>query len=159
MDDNIIEHYSNEDTFILNIESYADAYKITLTEIWQLVSRRTTQKRRCDCWLAEIYKAAIDWLISWLTVLWAVHWWRCSEVNQIPLWHCYTMKQVAFSVQEDDDNQEIIENLMNWLYSSSFYSSMLRGEWWIHIIYFCWILLLYKKCFTSLYSCQITHQE
>ncbi|XP_056153795.1 grainyhead-like transcription factor 2b [Lampris incognitus] len=33
MDDNIIEHYSNEDTFILNIESYADAYKVTLTEI------------------------------------------------------------------------------------------------------------------------------
>uniref|UniRef100_A0A8C6M135 Grainyhead-like transcription factor 2b n=1 Tax=Nothobranchius furzeri TaxID=105023 RepID=A0A8C6M135_NOTFU len=33
MDDNIIEHYSNEDTFILNIESYADAYKIMLTEI------------------------------------------------------------------------------------------------------------------------------
>ncbi|TDH04049.1 hypothetical protein EPR50_G00148430 [Perca flavescens] len=33
MDDNIIEHYSNEDTFILNIESYADAYKITLAEI------------------------------------------------------------------------------------------------------------------------------
>ncbi|XP_040908636.1 grainyhead-like transcription factor 2b [Toxotes jaculatrix] len=33
MDDNIIEHYSNEDTFILNIENYADSYKITLTEI------------------------------------------------------------------------------------------------------------------------------
>ncbi|XP_056254540.1 grainyhead-like transcription factor 2b isoform X1 [Seriola aureovittata] len=33
MDDNIIEHYSNEDTFILNIESHADAYKVTLTEI------------------------------------------------------------------------------------------------------------------------------
>ncbi|KAI4905425.1 hypothetical protein NFI96_026309 [Prochilodus magdalenae] len=33
MDDNIIEHYSNEDTFILSIESYADAYKITLLEI------------------------------------------------------------------------------------------------------------------------------
>lgn len=33
MDDNIIEHYSNEDTFILNIESHTDAYKITLTEI------------------------------------------------------------------------------------------------------------------------------
>ncbi|KAL3043781.1 grainyhead-like transcription factor 2b [Trematomus bernacchii] len=33
MDDNIIEHYSNEDTFILNIESYAEAYKITLMEI------------------------------------------------------------------------------------------------------------------------------
>lgn len=39
MDNNIIEHYSNEDTFILNIENYADAYKITLTEIWQLVGR------------------------------------------------------------------------------------------------------------------------
>ncbi|XP_062265805.1 grainyhead-like transcription factor 2b [Platichthys flesus] len=33
MDDNIIEHYSNEDTFILNIESHTDAYKVTLTEI------------------------------------------------------------------------------------------------------------------------------
>uniref|UniRef100_A0A3Q2YJP9 Grainyhead-like transcription factor 2b n=1 Tax=Hippocampus comes TaxID=109280 RepID=A0A3Q2YJP9_HIPCM len=33
MDDNIIEHYSNEDTFILHIESYADTYKVTLTEI------------------------------------------------------------------------------------------------------------------------------
>ncbi|XP_051526271.1 grainyhead-like protein 2 homolog isoform X2 [Myxocyprinus asiaticus] len=33
MDDNIIEHYSNEDTFILSIENFADAYKITLTEI------------------------------------------------------------------------------------------------------------------------------
>ncbi|XP_062865349.1 grainyhead-like transcription factor 2b [Trichomycterus rosablanca] len=33
MDDNIIEHYSNEDTFILSIESYADAYKIVLMEI------------------------------------------------------------------------------------------------------------------------------
>ncbi|XP_065149310.1 grainyhead-like transcription factor 2b isoform X1 [Paramisgurnus dabryanus] len=33
MDDNIIEHYSNEDTFILNIENYGDGYKITLTEI------------------------------------------------------------------------------------------------------------------------------
>ncbi|XP_066546660.1 grainyhead-like transcription factor 2b isoform X2 [Amia ocellicauda] len=33
MDDNIIEHYSNEDTFILNIDNFADAYKVTLTEI------------------------------------------------------------------------------------------------------------------------------
>ncbi|XP_053323069.1 grainyhead-like protein 2 homolog isoform X2 [Spea bombifrons] len=34
MDDNIIEHYSNEDTFILNVESMADqGFKITLTEI------------------------------------------------------------------------------------------------------------------------------
>ncbi|KAK7899024.1 hypothetical protein WMY93_019877 [Mugilogobius chulae] len=33
MDDNIVEHYSNEDTFILNIESCANDYKITLQEI------------------------------------------------------------------------------------------------------------------------------
>ncbi|KAJ8267733.1 hypothetical protein COCON_G00129050 [Conger conger] len=33
MDDNIIEHYSNEDTFILSIDSFTDAYKITLAEI------------------------------------------------------------------------------------------------------------------------------
>ncbi|XP_054620121.1 grainyhead-like transcription factor 2b isoform X2 [Dunckerocampus dactyliophorus] len=33
MDDNIIEHYSNEDTFVLHLESHADAYKVTLTEI------------------------------------------------------------------------------------------------------------------------------
>uniref|UniRef100_A0ACB8FEP9 Uncharacterized protein n=1 Tax=Sphaerodactylus townsendi TaxID=933632 RepID=A0ACB8FEP9_9SAUR len=33
MDDNIIEHYSNEDTFILNIESVAEGFKVTLTEI------------------------------------------------------------------------------------------------------------------------------
>lgn len=33
MDDNIIEHYSNEDTFVLDIDSHEDALKITLTEI------------------------------------------------------------------------------------------------------------------------------
>uniref|UniRef100_A0A8D2L3X9 Grainyhead like transcription factor 2 n=1 Tax=Varanus komodoensis TaxID=61221 RepID=A0A8D2L3X9_VARKO len=33
MDDNIIEHYSNEDTFILNMESMAEGFKVTLTEI------------------------------------------------------------------------------------------------------------------------------
>ncbi|XP_061122741.1 grainyhead-like transcription factor 2b isoform X2 [Syngnathus typhle] len=33
MDDNIIEHYSNEDTFILHMETFADTYKVTLTEI------------------------------------------------------------------------------------------------------------------------------
>lgn len=33
MDDNIVEHYSNEDTFILNIDGCADGYKITLQEI------------------------------------------------------------------------------------------------------------------------------
>lgn len=33
MDDNIVEHYSNEDTFILNIDGCGDGYKITLQEI------------------------------------------------------------------------------------------------------------------------------
>ncbi|XP_061460543.1 grainyhead-like protein 2 homolog [Rhineura floridana] len=33
MDDNIIEHYSNEDTFILNMESLVEGFKVTLTEI------------------------------------------------------------------------------------------------------------------------------
>ncbi|PWA15037.1 hypothetical protein CCH79_00008753, partial [Gambusia affinis] len=33
MDDNIVEHYSNEDTFILSIENSADAFKVILTEI------------------------------------------------------------------------------------------------------------------------------
>lgn len=34
MDDNIIEHYSNEDTFILHVESMVEqGFKITLTEI------------------------------------------------------------------------------------------------------------------------------
>ncbi|KAJ8291085.1 hypothetical protein GJAV_G00021210 [Gymnothorax javanicus] len=33
MDDNIIEHYSNEDTFILGIENMADTCRVTLTEI------------------------------------------------------------------------------------------------------------------------------
>ncbi|KFZ61931.1 Grainyhead-like 2, partial [Podiceps cristatus] len=33
MDDNIIEHYSNEDTFILHMENMVEGFKITLTEI------------------------------------------------------------------------------------------------------------------------------
>ncbi|KAJ8412660.1 hypothetical protein AAFF_G00116110 [Aldrovandia affinis] len=33
MDDNIIEHYSNEDTFILGMENLGDTYRVTLTEI------------------------------------------------------------------------------------------------------------------------------
>lgn len=53
MDNNIIEHYSNEDTFILHIETYADAYKITLTEIWQLISQaeRRQDEAREMLWL------------------------------------------------------------------------------------------------------------
>ncbi|KAF6716353.1 Grainyhead-like-like protein 2 [Oryzias melastigma] len=33
MDDNIIQHYSNEDTFILAIDSSADCFRVTLSEI------------------------------------------------------------------------------------------------------------------------------
>ncbi|XP_077599381.1 grainyhead-like transcription factor 2b isoform X3 [Stigmatopora nigra] len=33
MDDNVVEHYSNEDTFVLHVENVADNYKVTLTEI------------------------------------------------------------------------------------------------------------------------------
>lgn len=34
MDDNIIQQYSNEDTFILAIERVADSLRVTLSEIW-----------------------------------------------------------------------------------------------------------------------------
>lgn len=34
MDDNIIQQYSNEDTFILAIDSVADSLHVTLSEIW-----------------------------------------------------------------------------------------------------------------------------
>ncbi|KAI4877319.1 hypothetical protein NFI96_017297 [Prochilodus magdalenae] len=33
MDDNIIEHYSNEDAFILNIDAQGEGFQVTLTEI------------------------------------------------------------------------------------------------------------------------------
>lgn len=34
MDDNIIKHYSNEDTFQISTEELGGLYKLTLTEIW-----------------------------------------------------------------------------------------------------------------------------
>lgn len=34
MDDNIIKHYSNEDTFQISMEEIGGMYKLTLTEIW-----------------------------------------------------------------------------------------------------------------------------
>lgn len=33
MDDNIVKHYSNEDTFQLQIEEVGGSYRLTLTEI------------------------------------------------------------------------------------------------------------------------------
>lgn len=33
MDDNIIKHYSNEDTFQITVEELGGVYKLTLTEI------------------------------------------------------------------------------------------------------------------------------
>lgn len=41
MDDNIIQHYSNEDTFILAIESSAESLRVTLSEIWVLAVSAT----------------------------------------------------------------------------------------------------------------------
>lgn len=34
MDDNIIKHYSNEDTFQITMEEQGGMFKLTLTEIW-----------------------------------------------------------------------------------------------------------------------------
>lgn len=34
MDDNIIKHYSNEDTFQISMEELGGMYKLILTEIW-----------------------------------------------------------------------------------------------------------------------------
>lgn len=34
MDDNIIKHYSNEDTFQITMEEMGGMFKLTLTEIW-----------------------------------------------------------------------------------------------------------------------------
>lgn len=77
MDDNIIEHYSNEDTFILSIESYADAFKIMLTEIWQLVN-----------WLKRLWGGKKSketlWLVDKLTGITGdspLELYRCFEVN------------------------------------------------------------------------------
>lgn len=39
MDDNIIRHYSNEDTFQITMEELGGMYKLTLTEIWLGASR------------------------------------------------------------------------------------------------------------------------
>lgn len=41
MDDNIIKHYSNEDTFQITMEEMGGMYKLTLTEIW-LVKEEVT---------------------------------------------------------------------------------------------------------------------
>lgn len=39
MDDNIIKHYSNEDTFQISMEELGGMFKLTLTEIWSNVRR------------------------------------------------------------------------------------------------------------------------
>lgn len=38
MDDNIIKHYSNEDTFQIQMEEMGGMVKLTLTEIWMVAS-------------------------------------------------------------------------------------------------------------------------
>ena len=138
------------------------------------LTRRGKKKRRCDCWLAEIYKAAIDWLISWLTVLEKVHWWRCSDAPRststhlIPLWHCYTMKQVGFSVQEDTIDTNTKGTLQNVSWTGFIYFLIVLilyvvrwndGEQ-IHVLHRFYCIKEFVLLFcTVLCFCQTTHQE
>lgn len=46
MDDNIIKHYSNEDTFQISMEELGGMYKLTLTEIWLETSRSPWKRAR-----------------------------------------------------------------------------------------------------------------
>ena len=48
MDDNIIKHYSNEDTFQISMEEMGGMYKLTLTEIW-LDGRRWRHPEQRGC--------------------------------------------------------------------------------------------------------------
>lgn len=62
MDDNIIRHYSNEDTFQITMEELGGMYKLTLTEIWLGTSR---SPRRGGGGL-EVYTAIMDseWIVK-----------------------------------------------------------------------------------------------
>lgn len=129
MDDNIIEHYSNEDTFILNIESYADAYKITLTEIWrpaswaegpQVETQKETLRLPVGWNLRGCYRLA-DKLTNSIGRQ-PIGWRRCSEVNvvdtpdpSLTLLH-YEASRVSCAGRGHKRKEDIIEILMNSLY-------------------------------------------
>lgn len=75
MDDNIIQQYSNEDTFILAIESSADSWRVTLSEIWWLLTPALSyslcsRRRLISAWWLFIHFMYTD---SWtlLSVLYA----------------------------------------------------------------------------------------
>lgn len=62
MDDNIIRHYSNEDTFQITMEELGGMYKLTLTEIW-LGTSRSPRQGGGDL---EVYTAIMDseWIVK-----------------------------------------------------------------------------------------------
>lgn len=49
MDDNIIKHYSNEDTFQIQMEEMGGMIKLTLTEIWELFLSHPTD------WFTQVH--------------------------------------------------------------------------------------------------------
>lgn len=51
MDDNIIKHYSNEDTFQITMEELGGMYKLTLTEIWLDGRRWQCPEQRDGGWM------------------------------------------------------------------------------------------------------------
>lgn len=57
MDDSIIEQYSNEDTFILAMESSADSLRVTLSEIWRPQHRvyQSASSSRRLCWCCWVH--------------------------------------------------------------------------------------------------------
>lgn len=62
MDDNIIKHYSNEDTFQITMEELGGMYKLTLTEIWLETSGSPGQGRE----RVVVYTVVMDatWIFS-----------------------------------------------------------------------------------------------
>lgn len=50
MDDNIVKHYSNEDTFQIQMEEMGGMIKLTLTEIWELYLSHPTD------WFTQVHR-------------------------------------------------------------------------------------------------------
>lgn len=59
MDDNIIKHYSNEDTFQISMEEIGGMYKLTLTEIW-------LKEPHSDGKLTEVYTSGSTAILDWI---------------------------------------------------------------------------------------------
>lgn len=67
MDDNIIKHYSNEDTFQITMEEMGGLYKLILTEIWVETGRwlSTGGWRANDMEEQWFTHVDIQWLWTW----------------------------------------------------------------------------------------------